>query len=52
MALNYKAEKYSGEFVYLPKIGETAEFEIVSISEASNPKFNFKRNTNLTTLAA
>lgn len=41
--INYGDEKYQGKFVYMPLMGETAEFDIVEISEVKgdNPKFNF-----------
>lgn len=41
--INYEDEKYQGKFVYMPLMGEEAEFDIVEISEvkSDNPKFNF-----------
>ncbi len=44
--INYGDEKYQGKFVYLPLMGEKAEFDIVEISEvkSDNPKFNFSEN--------
>jgi len=41
--INYSDEKYQGKFVYMPLMGDTAEFDIVEISEVKgdNPKFNF-----------
>jgi phage FluMu protein Com len=41
--VNYEDEKYQGKFVYMPLMGDTAEFDIVEISEVQgdNPKFNF-----------
>lgn len=46
MSINYQDEKYQGKYVYLPLMGETAEFDIVEINEAKsdNPKFNFSEN--------
>ena len=43
MAIDYTQERYQGKFVYLPKMKESAEFEIVEIMEvqSDNPKFNF-----------
>ena len=45
MAINYDDDKYSGKYVFLPKIGYEATFEIKSISEVqcTNPKLNFSR---------
>jgi len=41
--INYGDEKYQGKYVYLPMMGETAEFDIAEIREveSDNPKFNF-----------
>jgi len=41
--INYGDEKYQGKYVYLPTMGEHAEFDIVEIHEAKseNPKVNF-----------
>ncbi len=46
MAVNYNDEKYQGNTVFLPKIGEEATFEIETISEVKgeNPKFNFSQD--------
>ncbi len=46
MAIDYGAEKYQGNTVFLPKIGEEATFEIETISEVKgeNPKFNFSQD--------
>ena len=44
--LNYNDEKYQGKYIYLPKVGETAEFDIKELREveSDNPKFNFTEN--------
>jgi phage FluMu protein Com len=44
--LNYGDEKYQGKFVYMPKMGETATFEIKELREAESddPRFNFSEN--------
>ena len=41
--INYDQEKYQSKFVYLPKLGEEAEFDIKEIREiqSDNPRFNF-----------
>lgn len=46
MALNYNDEKYQGNSVFLPKVGENATFTIKRLYEAKsdNPKFNFSIN--------
>jgi len=46
MAIDYNNEKYQGKFVYLPRVGESAEFDIKEIREkkSDNPKFNFTEN--------
>jgi rRNA maturation endonuclease Nob1 len=46
MSINYNDEKYAGKYVYLPKMGETAVFDIEEIHEvkSDNPKFNFTEN--------
>jgi len=46
MAVNYNDEKYQGKFVYLPLMGQSAEFDIEELSEvkSDNPKFNFSEN--------
>ena len=43
MSINYEDPKFSGKYVYLPRIGERAKFEIVEIYEtkSENPKYNF-----------
>jgi uncharacterized Zn finger protein (UPF0148 family) len=43
---DYNQEKYQSKFVYLPRVGEAAEFEIKEIREvlSDNPKFNFVEN--------
>jgi phage FluMu protein Com len=48
--INYADEKYQGKFVYLPLMGQTAEFDIEEISEvkSDNPKFNFSENVPVT----
>lgn len=48
--IDYGNEKYQGKFVYLPVMGETAEFDIEEISEvkSDNPKFNFSENVPVT----
>lgn len=50
MAVNYKDDKYAGKFVYLPKQGESAEFDIKEIKEvqSDNVKFNFSINEPVT----
>ena len=44
--LDYTNAKYQGKFVYLPKMGDSAEFDIKELREAKsdNPKFNFSEN--------
>jgi hypothetical protein len=44
--IDYGQEKFQGKFVYLPKMGETAEFDIEEVSEvkSDNPKFNFSED--------
>jgi phage FluMu protein Com len=44
--INYNDEKYQGKFIYLPVMGQTAEFDIEEISEvkSDNPKFNFSED--------
>jgi len=46
MSVNYNDEKYQGKYVYLPRVGETAEFDIKELREkkGGNPKFNFSEN--------
>jgi len=46
VAVDYNQEKYQGKFVYLPKIGDSAEFDIKEIREVQcdNEKFNFFEN--------
>ena len=43
---DYNNPKYQGRYVYLPKIGEEAEFDIKEIREvkSDNEKFNFTEN--------
>lgn len=44
--LDYNDPKYQGKYVYLPIVGETAQYEIKEIKEvkSDNPKFNFSEN--------
>ena len=46
MAIDYSAEKYQGRYVYLPRVGESTEFEIVEIreKEGGDSRFNFTEN--------
>jgi hypothetical protein len=48
--INYGDEKYQGRIVFMPVMGETAEFDIVEISEVKcdNPKMNFKDKVPVT----
>jgi hypothetical protein len=41
--IDYNSEKYAGKYVYLPKVGDQAEFELKEIREVpcNNPKLNF-----------
>lgn len=43
MAVDYNDEKFSGNFVYLPKVGSSAQFEIDTLYETKegNPRFHF-----------
>lgn len=43
VGVDYENEKYQGRYVYLPRIGETAEFDIKEIREvkSDNAKLNF-----------
>jgi hypothetical protein len=45
MGINYDDAKYSGKFVYLPKIGERAEFDIDKIEEVQGEKERFNFHT-------
>ena len=49
MPINYKDEKYQGSNVFLPKMGEEAEFEIKELHEvkSDNPKVNFSRKEKI-----
>lgn len=42
--IDYGQEKYQGRYVFMPLMGEEAEFEIVEIKEvkSENSKMNFK----------
>ena len=46
MAINYNDDKYQSRFVYLPIIGEEAEFDIVELKEvhSDKEKFNFSES--------
>ena len=46
MGVDYNDEKYQGKYVYMPKMGASAEFDIKEIKEvqSDNPKFNFSEN--------
>ena len=44
MSIDYSSEKYSGKYVFLPRIGEKEIFEIKTIKEvkSDNKKMNFR----------
>lgn len=44
--IDYGQDKFQGKFVYLPLMGEIAEFDIAEVNEvkSDNPKFNFSEN--------
>ena len=48
--INYNDDKYQGRYVFLPRIGELATFDIKEIREAKsdNPKLNFAENVPVT----
>ena len=47
MAIDYNDPEFASNYVYMPKVGETAEFDIDVISKVNNPKFNFKREVEV-----
>jgi len=50
MAIDYDQEKYQSKYCYLPKVGESAEFEIEEIYEvqSDNARFNFRERVPVT----